>query len=220
MSEHNEGQSPKVESDQYGSLLDHEYDGIREYDNPTPGWWHALFLGSVVFSLFYAGAMHLSEENEWSPVDRLEKAKFAANQLKFGDLPDDMEPTEANLLWFMADEDKWMSLGAGIFKTNCAQCHAGDGGGINGPNLTDDLYINVEQITDFYDIVTNGVVVKGMPAWDKRLGDKERMVVAAYAASLRGTTPANPIPPEPESKVIPPFPPTPEPTEQPPGHGG
>ena len=31
-------------------LMEHEYDGIREYDNPTPGWWHVILLVSVVFS--------------------------------------------------------------------------------------------------------------------------------------------------------------------------
>ena len=27
-------------------LLSHNYDGIQEYDNPIPGWWHMIFLGS------------------------------------------------------------------------------------------------------------------------------------------------------------------------------
>jgi len=34
-------------------LLDHEYDGIREFDNPCPAWWHLIFIGSIVFSAFY-----------------------------------------------------------------------------------------------------------------------------------------------------------------------
>jgi len=34
-------------------LSDHEYDGIREYDNPTPGWWHAIFIATIAFSFFY-----------------------------------------------------------------------------------------------------------------------------------------------------------------------
>ena len=35
-------------------LLHHEYDGIKEYDNPTPSWWHLIFLATIIFSAFYA----------------------------------------------------------------------------------------------------------------------------------------------------------------------
>ena len=35
----------------HDQLLDHEYDGIQEYDNPCPGWWHAIFLLTVLFSV-------------------------------------------------------------------------------------------------------------------------------------------------------------------------
>ena len=35
-----------------------------------------------------------------------------------------------------------------------------------------------------------------MPAWENRLSANERIILAAYAASLRGTTPATPKPAE------------------------
>ena len=34
-------------------LLSHAYDGIREYDNPLPGWWSAVFIATFVFSFLY-----------------------------------------------------------------------------------------------------------------------------------------------------------------------
>jgi cytochrome c oxidase cbb3-type subunit 3 len=40
-------------------LTDHEYDGIREYDNPTPGWWKMLFLLTFIFSLAYILVFHI-----------------------------------------------------------------------------------------------------------------------------------------------------------------
>ena len=42
------GEEPTMAHDQ---LLDHEYDGIQEYDNPCPGWWHAIFWLTVLFSV-------------------------------------------------------------------------------------------------------------------------------------------------------------------------
>ena len=32
--------------------MSHSYDGIREYDNPLPGWWKWLFIITVVISPF------------------------------------------------------------------------------------------------------------------------------------------------------------------------
>src|SRR3954454_24856584 len=34
-------------------LMAHSYDGIQEYDNPLPGWWRAIFWGSIVFAAGY-----------------------------------------------------------------------------------------------------------------------------------------------------------------------
>ena len=39
-------------------LLDHNYDGIQEYDNPLPGWWSALLWLSILFTPFYLVYFH------------------------------------------------------------------------------------------------------------------------------------------------------------------
>src|SRR5690606_32346476 len=43
-------------------LLSHEYDGIREYDNPMPRWWVWIFWGSFYFSLGYVIHYHITEK--------------------------------------------------------------------------------------------------------------------------------------------------------------
>ncbi|NQV15837.1 c-type cytochrome [bacterium] len=40
-------------------LLDHDFDGIQEYDNDLPGWWKALFLITIIFSVGYISYYHL-----------------------------------------------------------------------------------------------------------------------------------------------------------------
>jgi cytochrome c oxidase cbb3-type subunit 3 len=42
--------------------LGHSYDGIREYDNPLPGWWTWLFIITVVISPIYILYFHVGAE--------------------------------------------------------------------------------------------------------------------------------------------------------------
>lgn len=41
-------------------LIDHDFDGIQEYDNDLPGWWKGLFLITVIFSIIYVPYYHLA----------------------------------------------------------------------------------------------------------------------------------------------------------------
>jgi len=40
-------------------LIDHDYDGIQEYDNDLPGWWKALFLITIIIAAIYVPHYHL-----------------------------------------------------------------------------------------------------------------------------------------------------------------
>ena len=86
----------------------------------------------------------------------------------------------------MTQDGKMMQVAAGIFAGNCTACHGKDGGGINGVNLTDNHYKNVKQLSDLYTVITNGAANGAMPRWEQRLSNNERVVVAAYASTLRG----------------------------------
>ena len=166
------------------NLLDHEYDGIREYDNPTPGWWNLLFVASIIFALFYFIYYH-SNVPDRSIHDTYAAAYAADLQrefAKFGELKADTQ----SLLGYMQKQD-YMAVGQSIFKQNCVSCHGSQGEGQVGPNLTDDYYKNVTTLEDIPKVITNGANNGAMPSWAMRgLQKNEIILVGAYVASLRG----------------------------------
>lgn len=83
----------------------------------------------------------------------------------------------------------------------CAVCHLADGGGLVGPNMTDDYWIHGNTIDDVFNVITNGVIEQGMLAYKDQLSEKQRLDVASYIlAELHGSSPANPK--EPQGELI------------------
>jgi cytochrome c oxidase cbb3-type subunit 3 len=181
-------------------LRDHEYDGIQEFDNPTPSWWTYIFVGSCAFSLVYFVFFHMGagwtvkESYQIAVVDDLRKQFAEIGQLK---------PDEPTLLKYMQDP-KWLTVGQLVFKGNCINCHGAEANGSIGPNMTDDHYKNVKTLADIPMVVSAGAANGAMPAWKTRLHPNEIVLVSAYIATLRGKNLPGPRPAE--GDLIPPWP--------------
>jgi cytochrome c oxidase cbb3-type subunit 3 len=169
-------------------LTGHAYDGIQEYDNPLPGWWKWLFIGSIFFSLLYWPFFHFGAPGR-SVAERFDVALAENMRLQFAEIGE-LQPNEATLVKMMNDSG-WVKVGESVYRSNCASCHGIDGGGIVGPNLTDDHYKNVREITDILNVVQQGAAAGAMPAWKSRLQLNEQILVSSYVASLRGSTPGS-----------------------------
>lgn len=183
------------------TLGDHTYDGIQEYDNPTPGWWWLIFWGTVVFSVFYFLFFQFSPE-AWTNGQEHDAAVARNLRLQFGEIGD-LQADEPTLLRFMA-EPKWLLVGQNVFAGRCVQCHGARGEGMVGPNLTDDHWKNVRRVQDIASIIENGAAAGAMPGWKHLLHPNEIVLTAAYVASLRGQNLQSPRPAE--GEPIPPWP--------------
>ncbi|NVB40600.1 c-type cytochrome [Pseudenhygromyxa sp. WMMC2535] len=163
-------------------LLDHDYDGIREFDNPLPKWWLYLFYGSILFAIVYIPYYHFGPgalpTSAWA--EDME-AWYEAHPPP--ELPSDAE------LEAMAADPTFVSAGEATFKIRCAACHAADGGGVVGPNLTDDYTLYGYGRDQIVAVIYHGTKF-GMLSWKDQLSLDEIYQVGAYVHSLRGTTPA------------------------------
>ena len=165
------------------AILDYEHDGIRQYDHPTPAWWHMILLGTIVFAAFYILFWHFSPLAR-SVHEAWEQDQVADYKRIFGSVGE-LKPDEKTFL-SMAGNDQMLAIARSLFIGNCALCHGKDGGGVNGVNLTDDAYKNVKKLDDLYGVITNGANLGAMPAWGQKLSANERVILTAYLITLRG----------------------------------
>lgn len=176
-------------------IMVHEYDGIREYDNPLPFWWSAVFVITIVFAggywFWYHGggpgkSIHEHFAADWKAYEQ-KKAEVAAKTK--------LEVTE-ELLTEWAGDGAVIEAGKKLFATNCLGCHLDDGRGQTGPNLTDDFQIHGTMRLDIFTTIRDGVPAKGMIAWGQTLSTKDVATVAAFVSTLRGTNRPNGKAPE------------------------
>ena len=168
-------------------LLEHAYDGIQEFDNPLPTWWKWIFYATILFVPLYL----------WDPLGigvGPGKAKAYEEQLAAFNAAHPKSAgtyTDEQLVAFSKDPAK-VEAGKVVFTTYCAACHRADGGGLIGPNLTDDFWIHGGKPTDIFKTVNEGVLAKGMPNWGKVLKPDQIEGAVAYVQTLHGSNPANP----------------------------
>ncbi len=165
-------------------LLEHEYDGIREYDNPLPRWWVWIFAGSFWFSVAYFFHYHISPNGQ-SVLAAYEADVREAREVE-AKATLAQPVTEESLGKLMADP-ALMADAQLLFSARCVACHADKAQGAIGPNLTDDAWIHgAGSLTDIYCTINAGVPAKGMPAWGRQLSPIELRKVAAFVGTQRG----------------------------------
>lgn len=184
-------------------LLEHNYDGIQEFDNPTPGWWHLIFIGSVIFSALYVPMFHMGG-NLPGVYERYEREVTSYYESLFADVGTLGRDQQTILKVMHAPEfEQFQPVAESVFLSKCAACHGADASGGTGPNLTDESYLNVEELSDFVDVIANGANNGAMPSWEGRIHPNQIPLLAGYVASLRGKDLPGKAP---EGDVPPPWP--------------
>jgi cytochrome c oxidase cbb3-type subunit 3 len=173
-------------------LLDHNYDGIQELDNALPPWWKYGFYVTILFACIYlyryeVAHTGMSSQEEYLADVQKAKEDQAAYLAKSANNIDENNVTQ---LTDAAD----LNAAKAIFESTCAACHVKDGGGLVGPNLTDDYWLHGGSIKDIFKSIKYGWQDKGMKSWKDDYSPKQIQQLASYVKSLRGTHPANPKP--------------------------
>jgi cytochrome c oxidase cbb3-type subunit 3 len=156
-------------------LLGHadEADGIEEYDNPLPDWWLGLFWFTIVWAVAYGVHYHFI-------ADRSQVAALAAEMAA----ADARWPEQAQAEIQFALSDAAVEAGSAVYTQNCAPCHAAAGEGLIGPSFLDEEWIHGGTATEVISVIRNGVLEKGMVAWDGILSPEQINNVAAYVLTL------------------------------------
>ena len=177
-------------------MLDHDYDGIRELDNVLPPWWVWGFVITVLISVFYYAMIFSGNYNqEQEYADEVAQGKKDIAAWKAQDKKDHPEKyTEAKAF----TDAEHLAKGKELFTSKtCFACHAADGGGGIGPNLTDNKWILGGGFKKVFNTISKGGRPgKGMVAWEASISKADRELLASYVISLQGTTPASPKAPE------------------------
>ncbi|SLN33999.1 cytochrome-c oxidase, cbb3-type subunit III [Roseisalinus antarcticus] len=144
----------------------HEWDGIKEFDNPLPKWWLWIFYATIVWGVGYTIAYPA-----WPMINRATAGVLGYSTR--ANVAEDIAAVEAQNAELMSQlasadlatiaEDETLHQfavngGAALFRANCSQCHGSGAAGAKGfPNLIDDAWIWGGRIDEIAWTVANGI---------------------------------------------------------------
>ncbi|NBB47694.1 cytochrome-c oxidase, cbb3-type subunit III [Rhizobium sp. CRIBSB] len=182
----------------------HEWDGIRELNNPMPRWWVYTFYATIVWAIGYTimypawplltdntkGLLGYSSRAEVAQELTAAKSAQSVYLEKIAALPLDQIVADKDLTQFA------LAGGAAAFKVNCSPCHgSGAAGGAGYPNLNDDDWLWGGDLESIHTSIAHGIRydqdpdtrVSEMPAFADIIEPEQVKQVAAYVVSLTGT---------------------------------
>lgn len=144
----------------------HEWDGIRELDNPLPRWWLMIFYACVVWSIVYwvlmpawpgisgytKGMLHKSDRADLVGELAGLKALRGAEAVQLRNASLEQIESDPKLQAYA------LAVGQSVFGDNCATCHgAGGTGGKGYANLRDDVWLWGGTLEDIQHTIQVGV---------------------------------------------------------------
>ncbi|WP_353642625.1 cytochrome-c oxidase, cbb3-type subunit III [Mesorhizobium sp. WSM2239] len=185
------------------STTGHEWDGIKELNNPLPRWWVITFYVTIAWAIGYTiaypawpmltsatkGVLGFSSRNDV----KNELAAAEAAKVKY------IAAIESKTVSEIAADDELrefaIAAGGGTFKVNCVQCHGAGAQGSKGfPNLNDDDWLWGGTAEQIQQTITHGIRfasdpntrLSEMPAFGDIITADQIAQVSTYVASLSG----------------------------------
>ncbi|MER9583759.1 cytochrome-c oxidase, cbb3-type subunit III [Mesorhizobium sp. M0276] len=186
------------------STTGHEWDGIRELNNPLPRWWVITFYITIVWAIGYTVAypawplLHSATKGVLGYSSRNEvKNELSAADAAKGKY---VAAIESKSVSEIAADDTLrefaVAAGGAAFRVNCVQCHGSGAQGSKGfPNLNDDDWLWGGKADQIQQTVTHGIRfasdpdtrLSEMPAFGDIITADQIKQVSAYVASLSET---------------------------------
>ncbi len=202
--EQNKGHEKEIDAVTGVETTGHEWDGLKELNNPLPRWWLWVFVVSIIWSIWYfvvypawpvpggatqgTGGYTQFKELEKSQSEIVERQKAYLDRFEKASFDEIMNDPE---LYAFS-----MAGGAAAFKDNCATCHGSGAQGGNGyPNLNDDDWLWGGKLADIHQTIQHGIRsddedtrISQMPAFGKDglLTRQEIEAVVDYVLTLSG----------------------------------
>lgn len=181
----------------------HEWDGIKELNNPLPRWWLWTFYATIIWALGYtvlypawpgitgatAGILGWSSRAQLAEeIDQVQAANADRISAIQASAPSEIAADD-NLRQFAS------ASGGSAFKVYCVQCHgSGASGGPGYPNLNDDAWIWGGDVDTIYTTIMHGIRYEAddetrysdMPAFGDILSREEISDAAWFVRRLSG----------------------------------
>ncbi|MCB1580430.1 MAG: cytochrome-c oxidase, cbb3-type subunit III [Rhodospirillales bacterium] len=182
----------------------HEWDGLKELNNPLPRWWVWIFIVTVIWSAWYfvvypswpvpggatEGTSGYTQFKELAHNQAEITARQEAYLAQFEGADFETILKTPDLYAFA------VAGGKSAFKDNCATCHGAGGQGAKGfPNLNDDDWLWGGNLEDIHQTIQYGIRADNwdtrdsqMPAFgaDELLERSEIDAVVDYVLTLSG----------------------------------